>query len=154
LQEPSLFNPVWCIQPQKLNRHHGNPSERPDEGTVQLEVLGPPISARAEEPDQLTSCRIDGSDVTSLIAVADDAGVGEVVSSRAALVLPADDVVDLMLVADVVFVNEAVFAGVPRTSATCLRSSSLISDATGKHQASLGLCHPEDVLQFDEVVKL
>jgi hypothetical protein len=76
---------------------------------VQLKVLPPEIRPWIEKADQLSRTRHDRSDITPFMTVAGKACVSEIVLARRAVMLLADDVVDLATKESILRVGETVF---------------------------------------------
>lgn len=112
LQQPTLLDSFRRIQPQEPSGNSSNACNRPDERTIQLEVLGPNIPAWVKEPDHLAGRWIEGGDIRALVSITDDAGVCQVVPNRSAFMLLADDVVNLVIVTRILFADTAVLATV------------------------------------------
>jgi hypothetical protein len=95
---PPLDDPILVIQPEKSL---GDPSfrrERPNDGLIEEEMLGPLLSAGVEERDERTCQGVKRTDIGSLEAIAGETGQSQVVFLRLPSVLPGHDVIWLMLV--------------------------------------------------------
>lgn len=73
-------------------------------------MIPPAIRTGIEEADQLSGLRHERRDIASLVAIAGQAGTGQVVLSRKPAVLLANDVVHLTSEERVILMNEAVLA--------------------------------------------
>ena len=63
-----------------------------------------------EQCDGEASVRVNGRGVAPFVPVAKDAGVGEVFERGIAAMFSAEDVIDLVRISGIVFVDQAVFA--------------------------------------------
>ena len=73
-------------------------------------MVRPAVAAGVKEPNGLSRMWIDRSHVAPLVSIADYASVRQVVGGGCAAVLAADDVVDLVREAGIIFTDEAVLA--------------------------------------------
>ena len=79
-----------------------------------------------EKPDGLSSGRVECGNVAAFMTIAKNAGVGQILKRRYTAMLAADEVVNLMRKANVVFVNQALLASV--AGAACDFLAELIAD--------------------------
>ncbi len=89
---------------------------------------------RMKQPHDLCCARIEGGNIASLVPIAEDAGISQVVRGGRAAVLATDDTIHLMREAGVVFVDEAVFAPVARAAGYF--GSEFLADVTGHGKGS------------------
>lgn len=130
----SLCNPFRTVQPQESQRPAPNDRKRINEAGVKPEMICPLIATRIEQQDRISGRRIDRSDVAAFIAVAEDAGVCQVLKIGGTTVLAAHDVIDLMRKTDIVLVDKAVFATM--SSAGGYARADLPSDVSGHARGS------------------
>jgi|ABEF01.1.fsa_nt_gi hypothetical protein len=69
--------------------------DRADEHPVKLEVIYPSIFSRIEEANKFLTSQNYAANVTPFEAIAECAGMSEVVCAGSAAVLSADDMIDL-----------------------------------------------------------
>jgi len=79
-------------------------------------MIGPQVFAGMKQPYDFAAVAADGRDVTAFSAVTKNARVSQVLDSRKAAVLAADDMVDLKPEGDIVLVDQAVFATMVRAA--------------------------------------
>jgi hypothetical protein len=87
-----------------------------DRSAIEFEMHGPLGRARIEQRYEVTCLRVTRSYVRSLIAIAAETGIGEVLQHSCPTMLLPDNVIRLMRGEHDVFGNTAVFAAVPGTS--------------------------------------
>jgi len=121
------FRSVESKQPRRCRTDTGNPFNH---STFDLKMLGPAVRPRVKEPDNLTCTGVYRGNVTSLVPVADQAGVGQVFGSGGTAVLATDDVVDLGGKPASSSWRRQCSQRWPARRATSARSSSLTSLAT------------------------
>jgi hypothetical protein len=78
-----------------MNRSSANSRSAGKSGSCPFEVCIPPVRTRMEESNQLARIRICSGDVRTLVAIAVQAGEGEVFKIRQPSVLACNDVVDV-----------------------------------------------------------
>ena len=78
-------------------------------------MVGPSVATRMTEPNSLARPEISRSNVSSLMAIAQHAGIREVVHNGRSAVLPADNMIDFVHEARVFFMDQTVFAPAIRT---------------------------------------
>lgn len=98
-------------------------------------MIRPAVTAGIKEPNSFSRARVDRSNVTPLVPIADHTGIRQVVRGGGTAVLATDDVVDLVREAGLLFMDEAVFATVVR--APRYVGSEFLADITG-HERGFG----------------
>jgi hypothetical protein len=98
---------------------------------VEVEVIPPALGARIEEAYPFISTGYDRGDVASLVPIADEACIREVVLTRWPTMLFADDVIDLTSEKCVFSVNEAILTKMVRPGGN--EPSEIGTNVTGAH---------------------
>jgi len=101
--------PVGGVHAEDPYCRHGGRRTAVHKVVAELEVIVPVILPGVEQGDGEPGVGIDGCGVAAFVAVAEDTGVGEIFERGIAAVLAAQDVVDLMSVSHVDFLDQAVF---------------------------------------------
>ena len=109
LQQTALKDSLWHIEPQQAHGGRADLRKGFNARALEPEMFRPVVVAGIKEPDNLSRARLDGSDVTPLVPIANHAGICEVVESRGTPVLATDDVVNLVRKASVVLVDKTIF---------------------------------------------
>lgn len=97
-------------------------------------MISPAVASRIKESDGESRRSIDRSDIAPLVAIAENAGVCQIVEIGRAAVLAANDVIDLVRKTCVFFVEEAIFASIIRAAGYF--GAKLLADLTGHAKGS------------------
>jgi hypothetical protein len=91
----ALHQALDRIESEDPLRHLADGRQRLDDRAFQGEMIAPGVDSRIEEADQVAGRDQDRAQVASLIPIARQARMGQVLDDRQATVLLADDVIDL-----------------------------------------------------------
>ena len=111
-QQTPFSYPLRGVQAENPDSCSSGLCNRPDEVCINAEVIRPTIPARMEKANGLSRFWIDRSDVGTLIAIAGNAGICQIIEAGRSAVFTADYVVNLVRESGVVFVNEAILTAI------------------------------------------
>ena len=105
-----------------------------------------------KEPHGISRLAVEGCHVSALIALTEDAAIGQIVQSRTTAVFTTYDVIDLMSESGSAFWVKTVFTAVLCRRMTSRRTASGNSRGTRQDLLGARFCHAEYMFELKEIV--
>ena len=136
---PAFRDPLLRVPAQQPNRCTSQPAECYHRFRLEAKMVAPGVLARIEESYGLTRSRIDRGHVRTLVTIAEDALIRQIIERPRTPVFAAYDVIDLVSKASVVFMNATVLT--PTPSPLSHFGTELCGNVTAAHARGVaGLC--------------